>query len=250
MSATAYLTKLSATFQGSDEERECAKILFTEIDVPMNDQRLNHLAALTYNMIPCQRIFAMIEKGIEKENPWKTIYKSLLLLHTIILYGAESAIDKCVDMCKFIHPLQQYNSALVKKGFFSSGGTDYGAPVRAEANIITTILMKDDNIRRARMEARSGQDSLVPLGHREQTNPSQGLQFNYGQAVSSSVGAGFALENVPGMYDGRPERYFDNSNDPRSRTTQGNSQITRDVSRGYRHTFIAIYSFLSHVIAL
>lgn len=240
MSTGAYLLKLSAKFQGTEEERECANILFTEIDVQMNDQRLNHLAALTYNMLPCQRIFAMIEKGIEKENPWKTIYKSLLLLHTIILYGAESAIDKCVDTCKYIHPLQQYNSALVKKGFFSSGGTDYGAPVRAEATIITNILMKDDNIRRARMDARQGQDSLVPMGYTEKINPQQGQQFNYGQAVSTSVGAGFALENVPGMYEGRPERYFDNANDPRARTTQGNSQITRDVRQLYIFIIILV----------
>jgi hypothetical protein len=221
--------------QGSDEEKQVAAILYNDGDINFGDKRLNSIAALTYNSVSCQKIFAMLEKAIvPTENPWKTMYKALLIVHTIILYGSELSIDKCVDMCKFIYPLREYNSALVKKGFFGSGGTDYGAPVRAEANLVTNILMKDDNIRRARQEARAGQNTLVPMGESfEQTNPSQGQQFSYGQALTSSVGAGFGLEAVPGMYDGRPERYFDNANDRRNVATAGNSQITRDVSDSF-----------------
>lgn len=54
----------------------------------------------------------------------------------------------------------------------------------------------------------------------------------FGQGLETSVGAGFGLQAVPGMYEGRPERYFDNSNDPRKRASEHttDSQYTRDVS--------------------
>ena len=70
---------------------------------------------------------------------------------------------------------------MVKKGFFyGGGGMDYGAPVRMEAKIINAILIDDNNIRKARQDARSGQDSLVPMGtdtllsFGEEHNPSKG----------------------------------------------------------------------------
>lgn len=232
----SYFTRLTGANQGSEEAKACAELLFNDVDIKMGDRRLNNLAAMTYNSQSCERIFSVLEKAIEPvNNPWKTIYKALLLLHTIVLYGSELAIDKSINLCKFVHPLQQYNSALVKKGIFSSGGTDYGAPVRAEATTVTTILMKDENIRQARYEARAGQNTLVPLGEQfnEQHNPSRGQQSiaTYGQAVTTSVGAGYGLEQVPGYYEGRPERYFDNANDPRAKAIAGNHQITRDVRR-------------------
>lgn len=242
--AAKYFTKWISASQSSQETRDCAAILYNDTDVQMGDKRLNHLAAMTWNSQSCENIFKMIESAISPtEAPWKTIYKALLIVHTILLYGSELAVDRCISICKFIHPLQQYNSALAKKKFFSSGGTDYGAPVRAMASTLTSILMRDEEIRKVRSSARAGQDSLVPLGESfEKTNPSQGVQMSFGQGINSSVGAGFGLEAVPGMYEGRPERYFDNDNDPRSRTTQGNSQITRDVSI---NCFIALESCFS-----
>ena len=67
----------------------------------MGDKRLNNLAALTYNVKSCSTIFAMIEKALSaSENSWKTILKALLLLHTIVLYGPEVAIDRAVSICR------------------------------------------------------------------------------------------------------------------------------------------------------
>lgn len=232
--AAKYFSKWMSASQASEEARQCAAILYNDGDVPMGDRRLNHLAALTWNAQACDNIFRLLENAISpSEAPWKTIYKALLIVNTILLYGSELAVDKCINLCKFIHPLRTYNSALARKSIFSSGGTDYGAPVRAMATSLSDILMRDENIRKARADAKD-QTTLVPLGEdfSEVHNPSKGVQsMTYGQGLTTSVGAGFGLEAVPGMYEGRPERYFDNSNDPRSRTTQGNAQHTRDVSR-------------------
>lgn len=232
--AGKYFSKWMTLSQSTQETKECAAILYNDSDIQMGDRRLNHLAALTWNSQSCDNIFRLLENAISPtEAPWKTIYKALLVVHTILLYGSELAVDRCINMCKFIHPLRQYNSALARKSMFSSGGTDYGAPVRTTAITLSDILMQDANIRKVRAEMKQ-ENTLVPLGETvvENHNPSKGIQqMTYGQGITTSVGAGFSLEAVPGMYEGRPERYFDNTNDPRSRTTQGNSQITRDVRK-------------------
>lgn len=231
-----YFTKCMNASQASEETKECAAILYNNGDIHMGDRRLNHVAALTWNSQSCDNIFRLLENAISPtEAPWKTIYKALLVVHTILLYGSELAVDRCIDMCKFIHPLRQYNSALARKSLFSSGGTDFGAPVRATAVKLTDILMQDANIRQARAEVKDA-TTLVPLGETaavvENHNSSEGgiHHMTYGQGLTTSVGAGFSLDAVPGMYEGRPERYFDDAHDPRSRTMQGNAPLTRDVS--------------------
>ena len=259
-----YLTKMSLSYQGSEEEKLCGDLLFSEKDISLGDKRLNNLAAYTYNAVTCQKLFNMIEKALTpSENPWKTIYKALLLLHTIVLYGSELAIDKSIDICRFVRPLGVYNSALAKRGLFSGGGgTDYGAPVRMEAKIVDEILLTDASIRKARSDAREGQDSLVPMGdllddgsaaaieqHNRDYNPSHGVSMNYGQGVTSSVGAGFGLHAVPGIYEGRPERYFDSDSRRKELlqpTSIRDSQITRDVRVlcAYFHIYI-VYNFVS-----
>eukprot|EP01039_Chlorochromonas_danica_P006990 gene6990-7733_t len=231
-----FFARQMSNAQGSEEERSCANLLFNENDILMGDQRLNNLAAMTYNARSCQAIFNLVEKAISpEENHWKTIYKALLLLHTLLLYGSELAVDKAINLCKFVYPLRSYNSALVvkKRLLFSGGGTDYGAPVRATATLLTDILMQDNNIRQARLEARGGtHELLIPVGNKplvvDENNPAGGQTISFGQGLTTSVGAGYSLQAVPGMYEGRPDRYFDNPNDQRGRVTQGNSQRTRD----------------------
>lgn len=234
------LVKILLKYQTS-EEKQVAQLLFDDtVDVVLGDQRLNILAAHTYNAGMCEKIFVMLEKAVSPaENAWKTLLKAILILHTIVLYGSELAVDKAIDMCRFIHPLQEYNSALVRRGSFfggGGGGTDYGQPVRTAAKALVPILMTDESIRQARHQARGGEEILVPVG---ETYPASGAQsaaaqqqpLTFGQGLTSRVGAGFGMEAVPGMYEGRPERYFDNQNDIRARPTQtGDHQFTREVN--------------------
>jgi hypothetical protein len=246
----SYLGKMTLSYQGSEEEKLCGEILFSDTDIHLGDKRLNNIAAYTYNATTCQKIFVMIEKTLPpSDNPWKTIYKGLLLLHTIVLFGPELAIDKAIELSRFILPLTTYNSALARKAYFSSGGTDYGAPVRAEAKMLEDVLRTDETIRKARADARAGQNSLVPMGelldgvddltqsHNKDFNPSAGVSMTYGQGINTSVGAGFGLHAVPGLYEGRPERYFDSDSDrkhllvPKGATKD--SQLTRDVRYDY-----------------
>jgi hypothetical protein len=155
-----------------------------------------------------------------------------MVLHTIVLYGSEIAIDQATRNSIFVLRLKDYNSALVKTSFMKpTGGSDFGAPVRMQAHQLLAIIETDDGIRRARATARQGQESLVPLGDLIDLEPAAAAapQLSFGQGVEKSIGAGYDLSAVPGMYDGRPERYFDNSNDIRKGHTTGDHQFTREV---------------------
>jgi hypothetical protein len=148
-----------------------------------------------------------------------------------VLYGSEYAVDKAINLCDLINKLQTYNSALVKRSIFSlsSGGTDYGSGVRQASKALHTILLSDDEIRNARTLAHEHADSLVPLGDLPIENLAPPpMKLNFGQGIETSVGAGYDLSAVPGMYDGRPERYFDDQNDIRRAHHSSDHQFTRE----------------------
>lgn len=53
-----YLAKAVATYQGTYEEKTLADLLFDDaLSISMGDQRLNAIAALTYNTVQCHNIF-------------------------------------------------------------------------------------------------------------------------------------------------------------------------------------------------
>ena len=96
----------------------------------------------------------------------------------------------------------------------------------------------------------------------EPSGPSNHGSLVYGQGITSSVGASHTLQQVyvvlwsgvfpsfycieykvPGLYDGRPERYFDSRSDPRQQSQARpvqDHQRTRDVSYIYQFVRITI----------
>jgi hypothetical protein len=174
----------------------------------------------------------LLEALDPQKYPWRTIYKALLVLHTIVLYGSEIAIDKVVQNSRLVLNLRNYNSALVAKTSFirPSGGTDYGAPVRMQAQQLLSIIETDGGIRKARADARAGSQSLVPMGETLlDLGPAEPPKLTFGMGVEKSIGAGYDLAAGPGMYEGRPERYFDDVRDIRRPHATGDHQFTREV---------------------
>jgi hypothetical protein len=191
---------------------------------------------ITYFTFFIYLIFSLLIKSLNPQDyPWKTLYKALMVYQTILLFGSELAVDQAVQGSRAVLGLGAYNSALVHRPSFArgGGGTDFGAPVRMQAAQLLGIIDTDGAIRQARCEARQGQESLVPIGvdtllDLDLAPPPPDLTF--GQGVQKSIGAGFALSAVPGMYEGRPERFFDNSHDARRPGATGDHQFTREVS--------------------
>ena len=177
---TAYLSRVKTALSGSTQSRQVSELIFNtnqeENLFVLNDRRLNEIAALTWNKTTCDEIFDVLEKALTPEDyPWKILHNALLVLHTIVLFGSEIAVDKAVNIARFVFALQNYNSALVKRNSIfgsamggvsghSSGGTDKGEPVRIAAKNLFYILNNDNNIRTARKDARGESNTLVPLG--------------------------------------------------------------------------------------
>ena len=131
--------------------------------------------------------------------------------------------------------LLDYNSVTSpRNAMFYVAGTDYGVPVRNLARELYNLLEDNDGIRNARAAAR-GDNILVPMGtitHERVITDTPILTF--GQGMTTSMGAKHGLEAVPGMYDGRPDRYFDSDNDMRRTQNTGDHQFTREVSESYQ----------------
>ena len=73
---------------------------------------------------------------------------------------------------------------------------------------------------------------LLPLQINQPTNQPMNAVGKDSRAFGSTAGvslaAGFDISQVPGMYEGRPERFFDNVNDIRNRKPKvEDSHITR-----------------------
>jgi len=148
-----------------------------------------------------------------------------------VLYGSEKAVDMAIGEYRLVEKLQNYNTVQYSTENFLFGvaaGTDYGAPVRQAAKDLSSILVKDEFIRQARSQARSGSDCLVPLGTVAE-KPKVTQQISFGEVPMNRVGAGFGIEAIPGMYEGRPERYFDKDDDSRKTKSTGDHQFTREV---------------------
>eukprot|EP01041_Mallomonas_annulata_P001784 gene1784-3463_t len=233
----AYLTRIANQFQGTAEEATVSNLLLDEtINLQLGDARLNGIAALTYNGDQCDRIFGLITRTCNpQEYPWKVLQKTLLLTKTIVLYGSERAIDSVITMNGrgVFQYLQDYNSVTtptINQMLFYTAGTDYGAPVRELAKELKFILDDDNEIRKARSTARGEDSLLIPMGSIPEMKPSTTStpQISYGQGVTKSIGASHGLEAIPGMYDGRPERYFDRDGDERRTKPTGDRQFTRE----------------------
>jgi len=231
---TAYLFNMSTLFQGSSEERAVSDLILNDnVSLNFGDKRLNYIAALTFNSVQSDKIFRMLEQCINpREFPWKTLHKTLLVVKTIVVFGSEYAVDSCLNFHKegYIKRLVDYNSVISSSSFFYSAGIDYGAPVREVARELMDILSTDENIREARKKSRGSDDILIPMGYEAEESRAAFTESDmmFGQGVAQSVGARHGLENIPGMYEGRPERYFDSDNDMRKTAPTGDHQFTRE----------------------
>jgi hypothetical protein len=172
-----------------------------------------------------------------QEYPWKSLHKALLVLKSLICYGSELAVDKIISLTPNIEQLSDYNSVTTPKSYlFPVAGMDYGAPVRELAKELSNILKDDNEIRKTRNAARGNGELFIPKGNVtqdvKQTTNNQPGTF-YGQGVTSSVGASHGLEAVPGMYSGRPDRYYDK--DAKKNIITGDHQTTREVKLSHYH---------------
>ncbi|CAM9332464.1 unnamed protein product [Phaeothamnion confervicola] len=223
-------------YLGSETERRLGTFLFDENVEWASSKDLHGMAALTFNEQECKVVMALISEAMEPADyTWKTLWKAVRLLHHFVVFGAERCVDHAWSMQRQVDELVPYNSAQHSKtGQILGAGVDHGEPVRREAAALKVLLGNTDRIRRERTAARDP-TSLLPAGRADDfvaPDPDAGKIIvsrseDFGVVQTGALGAKFTLEQVPGMYDGRPERYFDRRNDPRRSGSVDDAQWTR-----------------------
>jgi hypothetical protein len=221
------VNKFAFRIFGSDTEKRLGSFLFDDDKDWASSREIHGLAALTFNDHECAVLMALLDRALDpKDSTWLTLAKTLKLMHHFVIYGAERCVDSAWDMQRRVEELCIYNSALHSRtGELMKGGTDYGAPVRRAAMELNDLLKDTNRIRRER-ESHREPDSLLPIGKADdyipaqkppELNPSASSFDSFGVVRTDALGAKFDLNTVPGMYDGRPSRYFDDTNDERAK---------------------------------
>ena len=109
--------------------------------------------------------------------------------------------------------------------------------MRLKAGPLSKFLADADAIRTARNATQDQNNSIAPpVGQDDyavpvkEAAPGENSKDSraYGSAAGTALGAGFSMEQVPGMYEGRPDRFFDDPNDPRNSKKVEDSHITRN----------------------
>ncbi|CAM9290025.1 unnamed protein product, partial [Ectocarpus sp. 6 AP-2014] len=227
------VSKLTFNIFGSESERKVGSFLFNEKAEWATSRELHGLAALTFNEKECAGVMAVLGKALNpKDSTWRTLNKAVRLLRHFVLYGAERCVDHAWDHQRRIEELRRYNSAMHgRTSTLNGGGTDFGGPVREaaaevrrESALLDDLLKDSDAIREAREEGRTP-DALLPMGAPddykapvEAKGIDLGIDDAFGIVPQGSMGAKFDLKQVPGLYEGRPDRYFDDKADPRKRS--------------------------------
>jgi hypothetical protein len=166
---SVYFDSKLLSSENSEETKACGAVLFNDTDIRMGDKQLNQLAVMTYNSRQCDNLFNLLEEAIEAElNPAKTIYKALLVIHTILLYGSEYAVDKCIALGSMISILQNYNEDnLLLKSIDSNDEENESernlSSIRSLSMTLSSVLIKDTTIREVREIARINSKDSSPL---------------------------------------------------------------------------------------
>ena len=76
---------------------------------------------MTWNADSCENIFRIIDKALTPQDyPFRTLHSAVLLVHTIVLYGSEVAVDRALQISRFVFSLQTYNRCAARRLVTSS----------------------------------------------------------------------------------------------------------------------------------
>ena len=233
--------RLKMWANGSETQKRVSAFLFDDKTDGASSRELNGIAALTFNLGQLDEIMDLLKAALDPEqSSWRTILKGLMLCETMVQHGSEPAVNACMDLDRLVQALLNYNSALASKlHSVRGGGRDEGAPVRSKAAELLPVLGDMDRIRSIRSAARDpgmlvpiGADDYVPSKDGGDAPASSGRQDVFGMGTEDALGANFTLQQVPGVYEGRPDRYFENPDDPRQRISVEDSSHTRNQLAG------------------
>lgn len=124
---------------------------------------MSQLAKYTFTYEHYPEVMAMVWKRMfESKKNWRRTYKSLLLLHYLILNGSERVVSSSREHIYDMKPLEEYQ-------FSDEHGKDQGINIRQKAKEVIGFLQDDERLREARKTARSNRDKYVGISSSEET---------------------------------------------------------------------------------
>ncbi|XP_056120159.1 epsin-1 isoform X2 [Rhinichthys klamathensis goyatoka] len=119
-----------------------------------SSSQMADISDLTYNVVACNEILAMLWKRLNDDKNWRHVYKSLTLLEYLLKTGSDRIPQQCVENIHIIKILVEYR-------FTDKDGKDQGVNVREKAKIVMVLVEDEEKRKEERESAMKTKDKLT-----------------------------------------------------------------------------------------
>lgn len=119
-----------------------------------SSSQMADISDLTYNVVACNEILAMLWKRLNDDKNWRHVYKSLTLLEYLLKTGSDRIPQQCVENIHIIKILVEYR-------FTDKDGKDQGVNVREKAKIVMVLIEDEEKRKEERDSAMKTKDKLT-----------------------------------------------------------------------------------------
>ncbi|XP_058608556.1 epsin-1 isoform X2 [Onychostoma macrolepis] len=119
-----------------------------------SSSQMADISDLTYNVVACNEILAMLWKRLNDDKNWRHVYKSLTLLEYLLKTGSDRIPQQSVENIHIIKILTEYR-------FTDKDGKDQGVNVREKAKIVMLLIEDEEKRKEERDFAMKTKDKLT-----------------------------------------------------------------------------------------
>ncbi|KAK7124504.1 hypothetical protein R3I94_018768 [Phoxinus phoxinus] len=119
-----------------------------------SSSQMSDISDLTYNVVACNEILAMLWKRLNDDKNWRHVYKALTLLEYLLKTGSDRIPQQCEENIHIIKILVEYR-------FTDKDGKDQGVNVREKAKIVMVLIEDEDKRKEERDSAMKTKDKLT-----------------------------------------------------------------------------------------
>ncbi|XP_067217785.1 epsin-1 [Chanodichthys erythropterus] len=119
-----------------------------------SSSQMADISDLTYNVVACNEILAMLWKRLNDDKNWRHVYKALTLLEYLLKTGSDRIPPQCVENIHIIKILTEYR-------FTDKDGKDQGVNVREKAKIVMVLIEDEEKRKEERDFAMKTKDKLA-----------------------------------------------------------------------------------------
>lgn len=119
-----------------------------------SSSQMADISDLTYNVVACNEILAMLWKRLNDDKNWRHVYKALTLLEYLLKTGSDRVPQQSVENIHIIKALSEYR-------FTDKDGKDQGVNVREKVKIVMVLIEDEEKRKEERDFAMKTKDKLT-----------------------------------------------------------------------------------------